>query len=637
MGRRGTGARRWVGALAVAAAGLATTASTAVGAAGATPAPAPAVAAPAVAAPAQAAERICDEELVRASDGARLHTWVSRPAPDGPRPVLLEFESYNGPGDECPAYLPQGYYPSFLSPEVIDRFTLVHVSYRGTGSSEGRFDMTGPTTQRDVREVIAWAAEQPWSDGRVVLTGQSGTGFAAHHGLREDPVVGAVIYSSCADMYRCMRRGGIYNGLGEVYLGRTEAGWAFGLPSRLRLGTALAPDPVSQQAAIAGALVRTKTELTNTGWWAERSALDRLDEVDVPVMYTTDAYDIVGSYDAYLRTPGSRLVLGMGHSTVDAIENNPERHAALVRSQVDRFVANVLGDDNGAEDDPEVVVMTNTGSVEAWRSGRTLVRGEDAWPLPGTDWTRLHLGAGPTGTATSLADGSLDAATPAPPAAGAHTSLALSSPDLRADMRTTSWLLGGLVPGDLRGDELRALTYTTPALQEDLELTGPITLRLVATSTAPDLDWGVRLTDVHPDGRSEWITDGYLRASLRAVDPERSLRDEDGEIVRPFHPFTAREPVPAGEPVEYLIELVPTSNVFAAGHRLRLDVLPIAGGGLDSLVTGGVGVVEVLRGPGGSSLTLPVIPDRCGEGEPLREGDAAPAGCAESYADALDP
>jgi putative CocE/NonD family hydrolase len=389
---------------------------------------------------------------------------------------------------------------------------------------------------------------------------------------------------------------------------------------------------VSQQAAIAEGLVRTKTDLTATDWWQQRSALDQLDDVDIPVMYTSDAYDIVDSYEAYLRTPGARLVLGMGHSTVDAIEANPERHAQLVRSTVDRFVANALGDDNGAEDDPEVVLMTNTGSVGAWREGRTLIRGEDGWPLPGTDWTELYLAGGPTGSATSSNDGSL---APAPGPAGADGSLLLSTTDLRVDTRTTSWLLGGLIPSDLRGDELRGLTYTTPVLREDLELTGPITLRLVASSSASDFDWSVRLTDVHPDGRSEWITDGYLRASLRRVDPERSLRDGEGRIVRPYRTYEQREPVPAGEPVEYLAELIPTSNVFSAGHRLRLDVLPVASAGLDSVLTGGVGTVQVHLGPGGSSLTLPVVPDRCGDGVPLRAGDAAPAGCADSYADAV--
>lgn len=574
--------------------------------------------------------RICDDTTVTMSDGVRLHTWVSRLAPDTPKPVLLEIESYNVPSTTCPTTLPSDGTPAYVDPALVERFTLVHVSYRGTGSSEGRFDLTGPRTQADVDEVIDWAAAQPWSDGRVVLTGQSGTGFAAHHGLDHPAVVAGVIYSSCADMYRCFRRGGVLNPLPEVYVGRTEAGYAFGLPQRLAHGTALNPDPVSQQLALTEALLRTKTETRNTSWWQQRSALDALEGVTAPVLYTSDAYDIVSSYEAYLRTPDARLVLGFGHSTESLIEAQPARHATLIRGHIDRFLRRtVFGE--AIPDDPEVVLLTNTGSTDAWRAGAAYVRGEDAWPLPSTDWTELHLAGGPTGSATSLNDGALVTGVPA---AGSDVAPLLTTPDLRVDPRTSNWLLGDLLPGDLRAHEALGLTYTTPTLAEDMEVTGPITLRLVASTLAADLDWSVRLTDVHPDGRSEIISDGYLRASLRAVDPDRSLVASGGLRVRPFHPLSTATPVPAGQKVTYEIEVIPTSNIFAAGHRLRLDVLPIASGGLDSLPLPGLGTIRVWRGPGGSSLILPVVPAGCSGSVPLREADP-PRTCADSYADAL--
>lgn len=578
----------------------------------------------------EVADRLCDEVLIEMSDGVRLHAWVSRLAPDQERPVLLEIESYNVPSDTCPTTLPSDGTSAYVDQELIERFTLVHVSYRGSGSSEGVFDMTGPRTQLDVSEVIGWAAEQPWSDGRIVLTGQSGTGFAAHHGLDEDAVVAAVIYSSCADMYRCFRRGGVYNTLPEVYLARTELGWAFGLGQRLAHGTGANPDGATQQLALTNYLARTKTELRNTSWWTSRSALDTLSGVDIPVLYTSDAYDIVSSYDAYLRTPGSRLVLGFGHSTEPAITANPERHAELVRAYIDRFLAHeVFGEDNGAELDPEVVLMTNTGSTDTWRAGETYVRGAGAWPLPDTDWTTLYLGGGRTGSAASLNDGSL---TPTAPANGGDTALLLSTPDVRVDSRTTNWLLGENFPSDLRANELLGLTYTTPEFTENLELTGPITLQLAATATAADFDWSVRITDVHPDGSSEFITDGYLRASLRQVDTAQSLYD-DGQLVRPFYRFDTAQPVPLLQRTQYTIEIIPTTNIFRAGHRLRLDILPIASGGLDSVLTLGVGAVTVHRGAQGSQLLLPVIPAGCDTAVPLRAGDPALT-CADSYTDA---
>ncbi|WP_328996144.1 CocE/NonD family hydrolase [Kribbella sp. NBC_01245] len=574
--------------------------------------------------------RVCEEKLVSMSDGVRLHTWVSRVAPDKPRPVLLEIESYARPGNKCPTFLPGDYYPHFLSPELIDRFTLVHVSYRGAGSSEGVFDLTGPDTQRDVREVIAWAADQPWSTGDIVLTGQSGTGFAAHHGLREPAVRAAVIYTSCADMYRCFRRGGADNGLPGVYLAGTESGYLGALADRLRLGTSTNPIPVEQQAAFVSALAATKAHDVNDGFWSARSALDKLPGTTIPVLYTTDPYDIVQSFDAYQRTPNARLVLGMGHTSVEPAVASDGRHAELVRRQVDRFVAHYgLGDDNGAEHDPRVVVATTTGSNARWRAGEALVRNEASWPLPGTNWTRLYLDSGPSGTASSLNDGTLSAV---PPEIGADVAPVISFPNSRGDFRTTAWLAGSAARTDQRDDERSGLTYTTPELTRNVELTGPITLRLVASSTAPDLDWAVRLTDVWPDGRSEWISDGHLRATLRQVDQQKSLRNAAGEVVRPWHRFDTVQPVPLAQPVEYLVEVAPLSNVFRSGHRIRLDILPVAGSSVDVRL-GGAGAVTIHRGA--SSVLVPLIPARCQRSVPLLPFGEPPARCATSWTEAI--
>jgi putative CocE/NonD family hydrolase len=101
-------------------------------------------------------------------------------------------------------------------------------------------------------------------------------------------------------------------------------------------------------------------------------------------------------------------------------------------------------------------------------------------------------------------------------------------------------------PRDQRSVEGRpdVLTYTTEPLQRDLEVTGPVKLELWAASTAPSTDFVGRLCDVYPDGRSINITDGIARAAR----------------LRP------------GEPVLHEIDLWSTSNLFKAGHRLRVQV-----------------------------------------------------------------
>jgi hypothetical protein len=592
---------------------------------------------------ARADDRTCTESLVNMSDGVRLHAWVSRRQPDVPRPVLFMMDSYgrSGTGNgktgaadgSCPTSLPDDYVPQWLSQSIIDRFTLVQVAYRGTGASEGVFDMTAARTQQDIQESIDWSAAQPWSTGAVALVGESGTGFYAFHGLHNPHVRAALIFTSCADMYRCFYRGGGYNSLADVYLGVTAGDWANpGMVSaRQRLGTGANPGPAQQEGAFAGALAQVKADAIDDGWWQQRSALGGLPATAVPVMYTTDLYDIVQPFDALQLTPRARLVLGMGHESAQTVTNGASRYGQLVRQPVDRFLAHYgLGDSNGAELDPPVTLVTNTGSFNQFRAGRMLVRGERSWPLPNSDWTRLYLAAGRSGSAGSLNDGSLADQPPAGADAGDSAPIA-SAP--HEDLRTSAFT--GTQQADLRHEESIGLTYSTPVLKHALEVSGPIMLHLFATATSPDLDWAVRVADVWPDGTSQWITDGYLRASLRHVDGQRSLRDVSGSMLRPWLTYDTPQAVPLGIPVAYDLDVIGTSNVFAAGHRLRLDILPSGAGEVDSARTGGVGEVGVLRDAAHASyLQVPVIPGRCQDGTPLSLATAA-VRCAQSYREAI--
>jgi len=112
-------------------------------------------------------------------------------------------------------------------------------------------------------------------------------------------------------------------------------------------------------------------------------------------------------------------------------------------------------------------------------------------------------------------------------------------------------------PFDQRPTEERedVLVYTTGELKEDLEVTGQIKVHLWAISSAPDTDFVARLIDVHPDGYAQNLTDGIIRARYR-----NTARGEDASLIEP------------GRSYEYEIDLWATSNVFRAGHHIRLDV-----------------------------------------------------------------
>ena len=84
---------------------------------------------------------------------------------------------------------------------------------------------------------------------------------------------------------------------------------------------------------------------------------------------------------------------------------------------------------------------------------------------------------------------------------------------------------------------------------------GPVEMVLYAASSAKDTDFIVRLCDVHPDGRSIFVTEGILRARYR-----NSHEGDSTELLEP------------GEVAEYRIRCYPAANVFKQGHRVRLDV-----------------------------------------------------------------
>jgi putative CocE/NonD family hydrolase len=102
------------------------------------------------------------------------------------------------------------------------------------------------------------------------------------------------------------------------------------------------------------------------------------------------------------------------------------------------------------------------------------------------------------------------------------------------------------------------LTFETPPLAAATEVTGPITVALWVTSTAADTDFTAKLIDVYPPSR--WYPQGY---ALNLTDSILRLRYREGDTEVPYQP---------GEIVKIEIELYPTSNLFAAGHRIRLDI-----------------------------------------------------------------
>ena len=97
------------------------------------------------------------------------------------------------------------------------------------------------------------------------------------------------------------------------------------------------------------------------------------------------------------------------------------------------------------------------------------------------------------------------------------------------------------------------LVYSTPPLEEDTEVTGPVTVTLWASTSATDTDFTAKLVDVSPDGYARNIAEGIIRARYRT----------------PRVPASLIEP---GKVYEYKIDLWSTSNLFRVGHKIRLEI-----------------------------------------------------------------
>ena len=136
--------------------------------------------------------------------------------------------------------------------------------------------------------------------------------------------------------------------------------------------------------------------------------------------------------------------------------------------------------------------------------------------------------------------------------------------DLGKELPTVTSIYSPPGPQDEKG-----ITYTTPPLASAMELTGHPIVHLWMASTATDDHVFAYLEDVDADGKAAIVTDGRLRASLRKLDtaPYKLLG-------LPYHRSFVEDaqPLAPGQPAELVFDMLPLSQVFAAGHRIRLTI-----------------------------------------------------------------
>ncbi|WP_052352756.1 CocE/NonD family hydrolase [Neobacillus dielmonensis] len=537
-------------------------------------------------------------------DGIVLYADVHIPEGTGPFPVILTQTPYN-------KNTPVSYHKN----EYLVKRGYVHVAVdvRGTGSSQGTWDSFGIAEQQDGKELVEWAASQPWSDGKVGLYGPSYMGInqfftAAQHpkGLKAlFPIV------PMADEYRdIVMSGGLVNtGFIPLWMGLV-AGMGLQPPSYtiqdplgavsvlLNHAGGLINFPVS---SISSALSGGDFAYDGPAAWI-RSPYYIADQVDVPAFISGGLHDLFQRGEPLLyeklKAKGVTAKLLMGPWTHGDFgsglpgDNVPSLDQLALRW----FDQYLKGINTNIEKIPDVTqFVLGDGHYEV----------QPGWPHAKASAQKYYLRGN-------------KALTKEMPATGEASKIMVQQPvNGICSQSTSQWTAGmlGVIPctKDNRLTELTEVTYTTPPMSKDFRISGPIAANIFAKTTARELVLSVRITDVAPDGTSTELTAGWLAASHRATDSSKS-RYLDGVNIQPWHAFTkeAQQTVRPNEVMELNVEIFPTNAVIKEGHSLRVAIgpsdFPHTVAPLPSLLNGLLGFATILSDQSHpSSVILPVV------------------------------
>lgn len=530
-------------------------------------------------------------------DGTRLAADIIFPAlasqpASKPLPLLWTFNRYHRaallPGGKVMTVLDQ---MPWLQPVLKHGYIFASVDVRGTGASFGAsLGSFTPQEARDAYDLTEWFAAQPWCTGKIGMYGISYLGITQYLAASQAPPHLTAVMPDMAmfDLYSFVFPGGVCQ---DDFL----AGWS---QLTRMLDLSVPPPPVDDDPQ--GVLLAQARAEHKANRYPDESQVpfrDGLDPVTGAAPYLeggpssflkdfqannsrTAVYVVGGWFDMWPRDslvwfanlPGPKKILltpwSHGHDSrkgwKDALRRltgteAPFDYSAEILRWYDYWLKGI---DNGVMDEPPIIYYTmGAPKDQAWRTAAR-------WPLPEATSLMYYFRGGRSGSSKSANDGLLAAIVPPAPEAGAKDDITV---DYRTSTgKTTRWTNGrggDFNYPDMRANDAKALTYTTEPLKAALEVTGHPVVHLWIGSTADDGDFFAYLEEVDETGYSQYLTEGVLRASHRKLD---SSPFENFGL--PYHRGFKEdvEPLVPGEPAELVFDLLPTSNVFDRGHRIRV-------------------------------------------------------------------
>jgi putative CocE/NonD family hydrolase len=551
--------------------------------------------------------------MVPMRDGIRLATDVHRPSVGGAFPVLLERTPYGKQREslrERTAAHPRPMRRDEVAAYFVRRGYIVVVQdCRGRYASEGTFTKYLGEAD-DGADTMAWVRTQSWCNGRI---GTFGLSYAAHTQtalVSRKPVGLGAMFLDCGGFSNAYR-GGIRHG-GAFELKQATWGYKQALLSPAAAASAVVRDALSRE--------NIGDWFLSMPWKRGHSPLRWVPEYEdylfeqwergtfgdywrQPELYAAGHYDsfdgipvhlMCGWWDPYAQTTTDNysgisrrsrssvhMVLGPwthGERSVsyagdvdfgrDAIlDGNVAADYLVMRG--DWFDRWLKDEQNNIQDPPRVTYFRMGGGSGCRTSEGRLDHGgswhhASDWPLPGTDFRMYYLHErGRLSECRPEGSGSLsyefDPDNPVPTIGGPITSGEPLMFPGAFDQRTASEVFGARPPYLPLAARRDVLVFETEPLEDDVEITGPIEVRLWISSSAPDTDFTAKLIDWHPptpdypQGYAMNLTDGIIRCRYRKS-WEHPCMLEPGEIT------------------EVVIDAMPTSNIFMRGHRIRLDV-----------------------------------------------------------------
>jgi uncharacterized protein len=503
-------------------------------------------------------------------DGTVLRADIYRPKAEGRFPVLLQRTPYDKRNEA-----------GFAVKAVARGYVVVVQDVRGRYTSEGEW-YPFKNESNDGYDTVEWAAALPHSNGKVGMFGGSYVGAtqmltAIVHPPHLAGICPVVTASNYHDGWTY--QGGAFeqwfneswtSGLAQDTLDRTVWRNTNAMNGIWKL-------PLTEYPLFKVPQAESNTELSRVlapyfhdwlahpdydDYWKRWSIEEHYREINVPILTIAAWYDIFlgGSLRNFVgvKEYGGTEVARKGQRLLVTIGG----HAGSGRQIGDiDFGPTAEFDEDSATLDWYDFLFNGVANrfaspkpVKLFVMGANQWRDEEDWPLPQAHEVKYFLHSG--GKANSArGDGALNTTTPRSETADHY----------KYDPTNPAPTIGGplccdakhLKPGprDQRPVESRddVLIFSTSAMPQDLEVTGPVRLELFASSSAVDTDFTAKLVDVGPDGFAQNLTEGIVRARYRDSQEHPSLMNPD-------------------QTYKFTVDMWATSNVFKRGHRLRLEI-----------------------------------------------------------------